>query len=171
MLINNWAAAKGDGAGDIFYGVDALDGSSFDDILKGINEGARLAGLGGHDSLEGRAGSDTLLGGDGNDMLNAGSGQDALNGGAGNDLFVFGASAGQDVISGFTPGSAVADIIKFVGVYADYTALLAATHDKTGVTSPFGSAFTGTVIGAGADQVWLSGVTKAQLSANDFIFA
>ena len=171
MLINNWAGAKGDGAGDIFYGVDALDGSSFDDILKGINEGVRLSGLGGNDSLEGRAGSDTLLGGDGNDTLNAGSGQDSLNGGAGNDLFVFGASAGQDVIAGFTPGAAVADIIKFVGVYADYSALLAATHDEAGVTSPFGSAFTGTVIGAGADQVWLSGVTKAQLSANDFIFA
>lgn len=171
MLINNWSGAKGEGAGDIFYGVEALDGSSFDDILKGINEGARLSGFGGNDSLEGRAASDTLLGGDGNDSLNAGSGQDSLHGGAGNDLFIFASGAGQDLISDFAPGSSVADIIKFVGVYADFAAMLSVTQDKAGVTSPFGSAFTGTVIGTGGDQIWLSGVTKAQLYANDFIFA
>lgn len=170
MLINNWSGAKGDGAGDIFYGVEALEGSAFDDVFLGINEGSRLSGLGGNDRLEGRAGSDTLLGGDGNDTLVGGSGNDSLDGGAGNDLFVFSSGAGKDVINGFTAGATATDVMKFIGVYADFNAMLAATHDETGVTSPFGTSFTGTVIGTGADQVWLQGVTKAQLNAADFIF-
>ena len=57
-----------------------------------------------------------------------------------------------------------------VGVYADFTAMMAVTHDESGMTSPFGYPFTGTVIGTGADQIWLSGVTKAQLNAADFNF-
>lgn len=80
-------------------------------------------------------------------------------------------SAGKDVITGFTPGATATDVVKFVGVYADYASMLAVTHDETGVTSPFGTSFTGTVIGTGADQIWLSGVTKAQLNTADFIFA
>lgn len=171
MLINNWSGAKGDGAGDIFYGVEAIDGSAFDDVFLGINEGARLSGLGGNDRLEGRAGSDTLLGGDGNDTLVGGSGNDSLNGGAGNDLFIFASNAGKDVIAGFVAGATATDVVKFVGVYADFASMLAVTHDETGVTSPFGASFTGTVIGTGADQIWLTGVTKAQLNAADFIFA
>ena len=170
MLINNWSGAKGDGAGDIFYGVEALEGSSFDDVFLGINEGARLSGMAGHDRLEGRAGSDTLLGGDGNDTLVGGSGNDSLEGGAGNDLFVFASNAGKDVLSGFVPGGTAIDIVRFVGVYADFTTMMAVTHDESGVTSPFGTPFTGTVIGTGADQIWLSGVTKAQLNVADFNF-
>jgi len=57
-----------------------------------------------------------------------------------------------------------------VGVYADFTAMMAVTHDESGRISPFGNPFTGTVIGTGADQIWLSSVTKAQLNAADFNF-
>ena len=171
MLINNWSGAKGEGVGDIFYGVEALEGSSFDDVFLGINEGARLSGLGGSDRLEGRAGSDTLLGGEGNDTLVGGSGNDSLDGGAGNDVFVFSANSGKDVLAGFVAGATSADVLKFVGIYSDFAAILAVTHDETGVTSPFGTSFSGTIIGTGADQIWLSGVTKAQLNAVDFVFA
>lgn len=170
MLINNWSGAKGEGAGDIFYGVEALEGSSFDDVFLGINEGARLSGLGGSDRLEGRAGSDTLLGGEGHDTLVGGSGNDSLDGGAGNDLFVFSTNAGKDVLAGFVAGATSTDVVKFVGVYSDFAAMMAVTHDEAGLTSPFGTSFSGTIIGTGADQIWLSGVTKAQLNAVDFVF-
>ena len=80
-------------------------------------------------------------------------------------------SAGKDVITGFTPGATATDVVKFAGVYADFASMLAVTQAETGVTSPFGTSFTGTVIGTGADQIWLSGVTKAQLNTADFIFA
>jgi Ca2+-binding RTX toxin-like protein len=100
-----------------------------------------------------------------------GSGNDSLDGGAGNDVFVFSANSGKDVLAGFVAGATSADVLKFVGIYSDFAAILAVTHDETGVTSPFGTSFSGTIIGTGADQIWLSGVTKAQLNAVDFVFA
>ena len=80
----------------------------------------------------------------GHDRLEGRAGSDTLLGGDGNDTLV--------------------------GVYADFTAMMAVTHDESGMTSPFGNPFTGRVIGTGADPIWLSGVTKAQLNAADFNF-
>ena len=91
----NAAAGTGDAAGDTFSGIEGLDGSNFNDSLRG-NEGAnRLWGRSGDDTLYGRGGNDTLIGSAGDDILVGGTGADVLSGGSGLDrASYFDASAG-----------------------------------------------------------------------------
>jgi Ca2+-binding RTX toxin-like protein len=70
----------GDAAGDVYFGVEGLRGSSFADILSGDD----LA-----NTLEGMSGADRLNGGSGDDVLTGGSGDDVLDGGLGSDTAVF----------------------------------------------------------------------------------
>ncbi|MEP3890878.1 MAG: cadherin-like domain-containing protein [Hellea sp.] len=62
------AASGGDAAGDTYFGIEAVYGSSFGDSLTGNNGANELRGNGGDDELEGGAGNDTLDGGDGDDV-------------------------------------------------------------------------------------------------------
>ncbi|WP_270934523.1 tandem-95 repeat protein [Falsiroseomonas oryzae] len=71
--------------GDLYSGIEALSGTTFNDTLGGDGSGNALDGLEGNDLLEGRAGSDTLTGGAGNDRLDGGAGGDLLDGDEGND--------------------------------------------------------------------------------------
>ncbi|WP_430463299.1 nidogen-like domain-containing protein [Tabrizicola sp.] len=71
------ALNTGDAAGDRFFSVEGLRGSSHADDLRG-NRAANL--------LEGGAGNDTLRGAGGNDTLQGGAGADLLSGGRGIDL-------------------------------------------------------------------------------------
>ncbi|WP_300972966.1 cellulase family glycosylhydrolase [Sphingomonas sp. LHG3406-1] len=65
----------GDAAGDILTGIEAITGSSWDDILRGNGASNTLDGGAGADMLEGRGGADTLNGGTGIDTASyAGSG-------------------------------------------------------------------------------------------------
>ncbi|WP_300972989.1 Calx-beta domain-containing protein [Sphingomonas sp. LHG3406-1] len=82
-------------------GNDSLTGTGGEDRIAGNNGGDRLFGLDGHDRLDGGAGDDCLVGGRGNDTLLGGLGDDLLEGGAGRDSFVFGAKAGNDIITDF----------------------------------------------------------------------
>ncbi len=66
--------------------VEALTGSSFNDVLIGNIEANALDGGGGDDTLAGSEGSDTLRGGAGNDQLEGGAGFDVLLGGVGTDI-------------------------------------------------------------------------------------
>ncbi len=88
----------GDAAGDRFYSIEGLQGSAFNDILRGNDGANRLDGLGGDDNLRGDDGADILLGGAGNDILSGGDGGDGLDGGSGNDLLSGG--DGADVLVG-----------------------------------------------------------------------
>lgn len=93
----------------------------------------------------------------------AGNGNDQMSGGAGNDMFVFKGMAGTDTITNFSAGAGVSDLILFENSpFADFTALLAATHND-------GSG--NTVIAHGDASITLIGVLKAQLAADDFLFA
>jgi serralysin len=67
---------NGDAAGDSYYSVENLSGSTAADILAGDNLGNSLFGLGGNDFLVGNGGNDTLTGGAGADNLNGGAGVD-----------------------------------------------------------------------------------------------
>ncbi len=98
----NYDAATGEAAGDIFYGIEALYGTGFDDTLQGNNAPNTLWGHSGNDLLEGRRAPDTLVGQAGDDTLDGGLADDVLIGGAGSDVFIF--KQGRDVITDFRPG-------------------------------------------------------------------
>ncbi len=71
---------SGEASGDFYRGVEAMEGSAFDDILRGDDRQNSLFGGLGDDRLVGRGGDDSLFGG---------LGADELIGGAGLDAFVF----------------------------------------------------------------------------------
>jgi Ca2+-binding RTX toxin-like protein len=84
----------GDAAGDVFFGVESVEGTNFADNLYGSSASETLrgrdgddsiGGFGGNDSLFGDGGKDRLFGDDGNDGLSGGDGDDNLDGGAGAD--------------------------------------------------------------------------------------
>src|SRR5918994_3113694 len=74
-------------------GRDTIDGTGFDDIIRGWAQGANpgtdlgdlLVGLGGNDTLDGGGGDDELFGGGGSDELSGDPGSDTLDGGEAGD--------------------------------------------------------------------------------------
>jgi Ca2+-binding RTX toxin-like protein len=82
----NLGTSKGAGSdaqGDIYYDIESIDGSAFDDILIGSGASNTIYGDEGDDQIFGLGDDDTLIGGEGGDYLD---------GGAGNDLIEYGAS-------------------------------------------------------------------------------
>lgn len=77
---------------------DDLIGSTFNDIISGLDGADTLSGLQGDDTLDGGAGDDEASGGLGNDVLLGGAGSDDLNGNAGNDTLNGG--DGDDTVDG-----------------------------------------------------------------------
>ncbi|MAC79766.1 MAG: hypothetical protein CML66_17075 [Rhodobacteraceae bacterium] len=91
--------STGEAAGDTFVDIEGIDGSSYDDMLRGDAFDNRLIGEDGNDQIRGRAGNDTLFGQHGDDTLFGDAGDDTLYGGAGNDAFYF--NGGVDMIMDF----------------------------------------------------------------------
>ncbi|ODN70368.1 calcium-binding protein [Methylobrevis pamukkalensis] len=172
ILAANAIQFNGSDKGDIFTGSDFADtirGNHGSDVLYGGNgadringgkAGDMLYGEGGNDSLVGDAGNDTLDGGRGLDRLNGGIGNDTLTGGSGSDTFVFDvANFGVDTITDFASN----DIIRFAtSLFDDFASVLGATS-----TNGDGDA----VISLGDNSITLIDVAKADLVADDFIFA
>ena len=75
----------GDAAGDKFFSVEGIIGSSFFDNLRGTDNADSFWGRAGNDWLYGRIGDDKLFGGADHDVLVGGIGRDLLDGGAGYD--------------------------------------------------------------------------------------
>ncbi len=93
----------GEAAGDSYFGIENLIGTSGVDTLLGDNGVNILRGLSSNDRLIGRDGADRLFGDNGNDALNGGLGADFLNGGAGSDTAAYDfAAAGLRVDMIFT---------------------------------------------------------------------
>jgi Ca2+-binding RTX toxin-like protein len=76
----------GEAAGDVFNGMEALQGSNFIDILVGDFAVNAILGGGGDDWIDGTEGGDFLFGETGNDNLVSHSLADFLDGGEGFDL-------------------------------------------------------------------------------------
>lgn len=105
---------------DDFDGDDiVIDDPDFDGDANGDFNINIVEGTDGDDTLDGTDGMDDIFGGDGNDVLNGGAewdflfgegGDDTLTGGADADVFFFGAEAGNDVVTDFTPGEDILDL-------------------------------------------------------------
>ncbi len=61
--------AGNSGGGDVFYQIEILEGSAFNDTLAGSSGDDVLIGGAGDDELSGGAGADTLVGGEGLDLV------------------------------------------------------------------------------------------------------
>ncbi|WP_076342752.1 Calx-beta domain-containing protein [Brachymonas chironomi] len=81
---------------DTLISIENLQGSQYDDILKGNANSNTLSGEDGNDILDGGGDNDLLFGGNGNDTLISGVGNDLLDGGWGNDTASY-ATAGKSV--------------------------------------------------------------------------
>jgi Ca2+-binding RTX toxin-like protein len=171
----------GGAGGDYFYlGPD-------DDFAFG-GEGNDISVLeAGNDTGIGGAGQDYFYMGDGNDLMNGGSGVDVLLGEAGNDTFSGGLGvdylflgpggandsdavfvdrdlSGVHVVNGFEAGG-TNDVINLTNSgMSTFAQVRAATSD-------FSASGGFIVITLDADtNIWLIGVTPAQLTAGDFLF-
>jgi len=155
----------GGGGADTLFGQngnDIVKGGTGNDTIKGGLGNDKIYGEAGNDKLYGEAGNDVLNGGAGNDRLTASLGNDTLTGGAGKDTFLFGASIGRTVITDFSAGKTVSDVLvlekSVLSSFADVTAN--ATENSLGVTIDYGD---GSIV--------LRGVELADLHRNDFFFA
>ena len=91
----------GDAQGDMLSNLEAIGGSTFDDILRGNDSGNRLNGDGGNDLIEGRGGSDRMDGGAGIDLISYESSPVGVR-----------AAVGQNVAAGnFSGGDATGDVV------------------------------------------------------------
>ena len=122
----------------------------------------------GFEGIIGTAFSDTLSGTTGGNVLEGGAGNDVLSGRAGADTFVFRSGSGSDLITDFTAGTGVNDVIEWHGQFTSFAGVQAAASDFTGTVQ--GAAFTGVKIMVGADELFLQNVTKAALVADDFAY-
>ena len=68
--------SRGDAARDLYFEIENLVGTAFDDVLTGSSGRNQLSGLDGDDILFGEAGTDFLKGGAGDDTIFGGSGSD-----------------------------------------------------------------------------------------------
>lgn len=102
--------STGDAAGDTFTSIERINGSFFNDSMRGDGAENRLFGLSGNDTLMGEggddwlygsSGEDILMGGDGTDRFFGGNDADTMTGGGDRDIFYFGASEGADTITDF----------------------------------------------------------------------
>ncbi len=103
--------ADGDSVGQTFSVF--IDGEAGDQMTV-----EAIGGTSGDDILNGTSGNDVLIAGAGNDILSGGEGDDVLTGGLGIDTFVFSMTtdSGDDVITDFEVG---ADVLSFVDVIDD----------------------------------------------------
>lgn len=138
--------------------IENATGGGKADLLIG-NEGDNLiAGAGGNDTLLGGAGADELDGGDGIDRLDGGTGNDTLTGGLGGDRFVFSTGYGEDTITDFETGDVI-DLGRLTG-FSSFTDLFDNYMDEDNGD---------VVITIGTDTLVIENVTKAELSAGDFV--
>lgn len=165
---------SGNNGNDVLYGGnqedwmfggwddDFLDAGAGDDfVFCGIGDDTAY-GQDGHDLIAGEYGNDLLYGGAGNDTLRAGGGDDRLFGGSGADRFVLD-QGGRDVIGDFNPAQAGEVIVlSDLGLGITWAQFRATrlTDTPAGVLADLGM----------GNTLLLSGLTIANLSADDFIF-
>tara|TARA_R110002124_G_scaffold129483_1_gene290734 strand:- start:28119 stop:31385 length:3267 start_codon:yes stop_codon:yes gene_type:complete len=107
---------------DVVQGIENVEGTALNDIIRGDAEANKLSGNAGDDQLDGRAGNDHLIGAGGADTLDGGDNDDTLDGGDNDDVLIGG--SGNDTLIG---GLGANDLDGGIGTDTlDYTGALAA---------------------------------------------
>jgi hypothetical protein len=149
------AANGGEGNDTLLsVGSNILYGENGDDWLGCSGNNNYMAGMAGNDYVAATGNNNTLDGGTGNDVLVAGAGHTGC-------LFVFKPGHGQDRIEGFLAGNAATDVIDLRGFGLTMTSLM-----NTYATDVGGNVV---IALSGSDILTIAGVTKAELTAGDFL--
>jgi Ca2+-binding RTX toxin-like protein len=158
VFMNNSGGGLNDGAGDIFYQVENLTGSLFNDQLNGDDAANVISGGNGDDLLVGGGGADTLLGGQGTDTLEGGTGNDIMDGGIDSDVFRFTTiNFGQDRIDNFQDGIDFF-VTEFAGLaFSDFTITQVGADTLMTVTS------------SPTNTITLTNFTASNITAADFL--
>lgn len=117
---------------DTLQEIENVQGSKFNDTLKGNDGDNSLDGGAGNDTLNGRGGLDTLKGGAGNDTLDGKQDNDTLTGGAGNDIFKFTVNGPADKITDFNVTNDTIQLENGIFNALTATGVLAADQFKVG---------------------------------------
>jgi Ca2+-binding RTX toxin-like protein len=140
ISLDGSVTAAGDAIGDVLDSIEAIEGTTFADILAGDSNGNELFGGAGNDTLMGGAGADLLEGQVDNDtflfLSQAALDGDSVTGGTGTDRIRFtSTTAGQMLaLSGKVAQAEVAEISNAAGQTSGTTALnLDASAVKTGM--------------------------------------
>ncbi|WP_310352308.1 hypothetical protein [Methylobacterium sp. BE186] len=145
-------------------------GNALANELRGNAQNNTLDGDLGNDRLFGFAGSDTLRGGEGNDFLAGGAGNDTLTGGNGNDVFDFEIGTGRDTVTDFRNGQDRVDVSAFLHTGTELNAYLSGTRASGNYVTAAGNNVELHHLANGVDEVLvLTGVTRAQIDASDFL--
>ncbi len=127
--------ASGDAKGDVFLGIENLEGSGF------------------ADSLTGNTLANSIFGGAGDDRIWGHGGADSLFGGAGADVFAFKKASGSDRVMDFQDNVDTVAVIGFAGVNTATKALGYAFQVGNDVVFKFGA----------TDSLTIQNITKAAL--------
>lgn len=98
---------RGDAEGDTFEGIEAVQGSRFDDVVRLAGTVRTVDAGAGNDVVQGSAQADGIKGGEGADWIEGGAGADVLDGGAGIDWLSYlasGAAVRVDMVAGVCGG-------------------------------------------------------------------
>ncbi len=97
-LVNQTTSNDGWGTSDLLNGIEAVQGSMYQDALTGDVLANQFDAMDGNDAVSAGEGNDTVNGGLGNDTLDGGSGDDVLAGNDGDDVLK--AGGGKDYLLG-----------------------------------------------------------------------